>query len=104
LKLVKYFSGTVVLLFAIWIVWGEQVTGASSNAVANARLSTIRAPISGIVTTKIISLGEEVSIGTTIGEIKNLWVDTLRSDQLVLEHATLSAEHFVSKKLIYLPY
>ncbi len=41
--------GFLIILAVLWVVVGELITGASSDAGVNARLTTVRSPIAGTV-------------------------------------------------------
>ena len=46
MRIARLLIGVIVILVAGWIIVGEQMSGASANAVVNARISTVRAGIS----------------------------------------------------------
>ena len=68
---VKYFLGAAALLLALWVIIGEQITGASSNAVVNAKIIILRAPISGFAQIKPMALGEAIPSETELVKIEN---------------------------------
>ncbi|MBC7739123.1 MAG: hypothetical protein H7245_18365, partial [Candidatus Saccharibacteria bacterium] len=48
----RYFRlvlGSLIIVLAVWLIVGEQMAGASADAVVNARLSMLRAPIAGTI-------------------------------------------------------
>ena len=73
----RFFFGAVFIILALWIIIGEQITGASSNAYVNAKITTVRSPIDGIVTTSLGSLGSRFAEGEILATI---------NDQLFHEH------------------
>lgn len=75
MRLAKYFAGAVAILLALWIIIGEQITGASSNAVVNAPLLTTRAPISGIMSAPNHDLGKIYKSIEVVGKIDNRTLD-----------------------------
>lgn len=75
MQLAKYFAGAVAILLALWVIIGEQITGASSNAVVNAPISTTRAPIRGIISAPNHDLGRYYEFSEVIGKIENLSLD-----------------------------
>jgi hypothetical protein len=81
-----------VILFALWIVVGEQITGASSNAVVNARLSTLRTPIEGTLHLPMRPFGTVIHEGEELAALNNPLVDVMRRDDLRMERAFAEAE------------
>lgn len=61
--------GVLVLLFALYIIVGEQLVGSSGDAYVNARLSVLRAPIGGTVQLANISLGGRMEAGEAVGSV-----------------------------------
>ncbi len=92
LEIAKFFTGTVLILLALWIIIGEQVTGASSNAVINARLATIRSPIEGTLRMPINSLRKEFYKDETFGRVDNVYFDTSSSSDLQWKRSNLLSE------------
>ena len=43
----RVFWGIAILVFGLWIVVGEQITGVSANAYINTKIVTLRSPIAG---------------------------------------------------------
>jgi hypothetical protein len=41
--------GLLLIVLTLWVTASEQMTGASADAVVNARLNTLRAPIAGTI-------------------------------------------------------
>lgn len=79
--------GIFLILFAGWIIVGEQMTGASADAVVNARLSTLRAPVAGRVEMPERELGTAVQEGEDLGSLTDTRVDRVRLDDLTMELA-----------------
>jgi hypothetical protein len=88
----KYFAGAVAILLSLWVIIGEQITGASSNAVVNARLTTMRAPISGHADIRFDNIGREFYAGEVTAVIENPFVDTSLLHELQREGSNLLAE------------
>ncbi len=68
------------------------MSGASADAVINARLTTVRAPIAGRVSIERRSLGTHIAQGEPIGSIVDPIVDDIRLNDLLLEQALAKAE------------
>ena len=47
MKFTRLVLGSAIVIAALWLIIGEQISGVSSNAVVNARLVTLRAPVAG---------------------------------------------------------
>jgi multidrug resistance efflux pump len=88
----RLFLGLALILFALWIIIGEQITGVSSDAVVNARLTTIRAPIAGSLKMPRRILGSEVSSGEQIATLNDALVDNVHLNDLRMERAFAAAE------------
>lgn len=63
MRLGRFFLGLAVIAIALWVLLGEQITGVSSDAVVNARLTTMRAPIDGTLDMPFRSLGSVLRVG-----------------------------------------
>jgi multidrug resistance efflux pump len=70
---------------AVWILIGEQLAGVSADAVINARMSSVRAPVAGDVTLAPLSLGARLRIGDDLGSIEDARADTVRLADLEME-------------------
>jgi multidrug resistance efflux pump len=91
-RLLRLFVGLAVVLFAVWIIIGEQITGVSSDAVVNARLTTVRAPIAGTIDMPFRAFGEIIEQGEAIAGISDPLVDTIRLNDLEMEQQFLIAQ------------
>ncbi len=92
MRLTRLIIGAAVILLALWVLLGEQLAGTSTDAVVNARLSTIRAPIAGRVVLGARSLGASVQQGEELGTITDAIVDRVRLDDLQMERGIAQAE------------
>ena len=61
--------GLLAIVFALYVIVGEQLVGSSGDAYVNARLSTVRAPIGGTVDLAPLALGARVQRGETMGSL-----------------------------------
>ncbi len=87
MRFTRLLLGLAVLAAAVWIIVGEQLAGVSADAVINARLVSVRAPIAGDVTLEPVALGSRVSKGDALGAIADPRVDAIRRDDLLMEQA-----------------
>jgi multidrug resistance efflux pump len=83
--------GLLVILVAGFIIVGEQLAGASANAVINARVTTLRAQVAGTVALSPRVLGSIVQAGEELGSLQDPLVDTVRLNDLVMEMAYAQA-------------
>ena len=91
----RYFRlllGALVIAGTIWIIIGEQMSGASADAFVNARLATVRAPVAGRLTIPERPLGSSVAAGEELGTVADSLADAIRLNDLVMEEAIAEAE------------
>ena len=81
-----------MILFAIWVIVGEQITGVSSDAVVNARLSTVRAPVAGTMDMPRRPFGSVILEDEELANLGDPLVDTVRLNDLRMECAFTAAE------------
>ena len=98
MKVARLILGIVIGLAAIWIIVGEQVSGASADAVVNAQLSTLRASIAGSVALQQRALGSRVVKDEELGSVTDPLGDTVRLNDLLMERdiAQSDMDKFVS--------
>ncbi|MFN4129698.1 MAG: HlyD family efflux transporter periplasmic adaptor subunit [Paracoccaceae bacterium] len=84
--------GFVLIVLALWVVVSEQMAGASADAVVNARLSTLRAPIAGTIVMQPRALGSSVSLREEIAAVTDSLVDSIRLNDLVMDRGFATAE------------
>ena len=82
--------GILTVILALWIMVGEQMSGASANAVVNAPVVTVRAPVAGTLRLPERQLGSRVSRGQVIASVQDTLVDRVRLYDLLME---LRLEH-----------
>ena len=92
MRLGRLFLGLAVILVALWIIVGEQITGVSSDAVVNARLSTMRAPIAGTLDMPLRPLGTVIPSGEEFATLSDPLADDVRLNDLRMERAFSAAE------------
>ncbi len=83
--------GLLIILVAGFIIVGEQLAGASANAVINARVTTVRAQVAGTVALSPRVLGSIVQPGEELGTLQDPLVDTIRLNDLTMELAFAQA-------------
>lgn len=77
--------GLAMVALALWVIVGEQITGASADATINARLVTVRTPIAGDLELSARALGASFDRGEVLGTVRDQRVDAVRQDDLVME-------------------
>ena len=92
MKILRFIFGTVLILFALWVIIAEQMAGASANAFVNAPMVTIRAQTAGDLSLSEIPFGARVQSGETIANIDDPLVDSIRLNDLRMEQAFMEAE------------
>jgi len=88
----RLFMVLAVILISLWVIVGEQMAGASSDAVVNARLSTLRAPIAGILDMPRRRFGDTISADEELGVLNDPLADNVRLNDLRMERAFAAAE------------
>ncbi|RVV96617.1 HlyD family secretion protein [Mesobaculum littorinae] len=81
-----------MIIIALWIIIGEQLSGASANAYINARLTTLRTPIAGRVSFEQSTLGARIEPQEIVASVQDDRSDVVRRDDLTLERALQAAE------------
>lgn len=85
MKYTRLIVGLGAIIFALWVIVGEQMSGASANAVVNAPVVTVRAPVAGNLQISARQLGSSVSQGVVLASIQDPLVDAVRLDDLLME-------------------
>jgi len=88
----RLFFGLAVILLALWVIIGEQITGVSSDAVVNARLSTVRAPIAGTLDMPMRPFGMSIRADDELATLNDPLADKVRYNDLRMERAFAAAE------------
>jgi biotin carboxyl carrier protein len=92
MRIGRLILGLVIIAFALWVIVGEQITGVSSDAVINARLTTLRAPIAGRVDMPFRPFGARVVRGEEMATVTDTMTDTSRMNDLLLENDLAKTE------------
>ncbi len=85
MKYGRLIIGIVAVITALWIILGEQMSGASADAVVNAPVVTVRAPVAGNLQMPARQLGSRVSRGEVLASRQDPIVDRIRLDDLLME-------------------
>lgn len=93
MKLFALITGAVLTSVGAYVVIGEHMAGVSAGAEINARLATIRAPISGSLSLRTAGIGSRVWPDQIIATIDDERVDTSRLADLRQAASSLSAEN-----------
>jgi len=91
MKYRRLFLGVLAILAALWVLVGEQMSAASSNAFLNAQVITLRANVSGTLALAPRTLGAAVADGETLASLRDPLVDTVRLQDLTMEATLKSA-------------
>lgn len=84
-RLLRIAAGAIALAGGLYLIIGEQMAGTSADAVINAGVVTLRAPIDGIVATSSIGVGARVGRDQLIGVISDPRPDDIRLTDLKRE-------------------
>ncbi|WP_232790435.1 HlyD family efflux transporter periplasmic adaptor subunit [Pelagovum pacificum] len=77
---------------ALWVLVGEQMAGASANAVVNAPVVTVRAETAGRLELADRAVGASVSRGEVLGTVTDRLADNVRLNDLLMENDFAQAE------------
>lgn len=61
--------GLLAILFAVYVIAGEQLVGSSGNAYVNTRLAAVRAPLDGTLQMSVVPTGGRIAEGEVMGSI-----------------------------------
>lgn len=84
--------GFLIILAAGRVIVGEQITGASANAVVTAPLNTVRAPAAGRLDLPGRALSAAIEDGEEIATVTDARADRVRLDDLHMERGFARAE------------
>jgi multidrug resistance efflux pump len=91
-RLGKFAFGAALLAAGLLTIYQQLVVRVSRDAVINARITVIRAPIDGIATAAVTTPGMEIKAGTPIGRVEDPLADDARLAQLEREASTTELE------------
>lgn len=61
--------GILAVVFALYVIVGEQLVGSSGDAYVNTRLAVIRSPSEGVTQLTVGPVGSRIAVGEAIGSI-----------------------------------
>lgn len=64
--------GILAIVFAVYVIAGEQLVGSSGNAYVNTRLAAVRAPLEGTLQLSVVPTGGRIADGEVMGAITAL--------------------------------
>ena len=92
MRYLRLLLGAVVIVGALYLIVVEQMAGASSNAVVNAPVMTLRSPIAGQLDLSPLALGAVVTRDEPLAEIRDNQADRVRLNDLLMERDLALAE------------
>lgn len=92
MKYARPLIGLAIVLFALWIIVGEHMSGASANAVVNAPVITVRSSVAGKLALPDRDFGSRVSSGEVVASVTDALVDRVRLNDLLMEMDFARAE------------
>lgn len=69
MKYVLRILGVFAIVFAIYVIAGEQLVGSSGNAYVNARLAAVRAPLEGTLQLSVVPAGGRIVKDEVMGSV-----------------------------------
>ena len=69
MKYVLRILGILAILFAVYLIAGEQLVGSSGNAYVNTRLAAVRAPLEGTLQLSVVPAGGRIADGEVMGSV-----------------------------------
>lgn len=92
MKYTRLLIGLFIVVAGLWILVGEQMSGASADAVVNAHVVTVRSDVAGVLTLPKRTLGSRVAKGDVIASLADELADSMRLDDLLMERGLVDAE------------
>jgi multidrug resistance efflux pump len=92
-RIVKFGLGAALIAVGALTTYQQVSVRVSREAVINARVTTIRAPIDGVIKTTSLTPGRAVQAGAPIGDIEDPMADDARVFQLQQDAQTTEREH-----------
>jgi len=85
--------GALLLAAGLFAIYQQLIVRSSRDAVINARVAVIRAPIDGIATATVTTPGATIQVGELIGRVEDPLADDARLAQLQREAGATELEH-----------
>lgn len=92
MRYAKLAVGVLLLIAVIWVIVGEQLSGASADATINAPVVLLRAPVSGIVDLPKRQIGSSVAPRDVIATVSDPAQDRVRLLDIELEQEQSAAK------------
>lgn len=92
MRYLRLVIGAILIVGALYVITAEQMAGASSDAVVNAPVIAIRAPVAGNLDLATLALGSAVRKGEPIANIDDPQADRVRMNDLLLDRDLELAE------------
>lgn len=92
MRYLRLIIGAVLVLGTLYVIIVEQMAGASSDAVVNAPVISLRAPVAGRVSVSSVALGAGVDKGENLASISDPRSDRVRLDDLLMDRDLARAE------------
>ncbi|GGH31004.1 curli assembly protein CsgC [Alsobacter metallidurans] len=92
MRVFSFSLGLVLAAAGGYLTVGEHLAGKSADAALNARLTTIRAPLDGMLQLKVRAVGSRVAEGETLIEIQDGRFDATRLADLERDRLATAAE------------
>ena len=87
MRYLRLLVGVLIIGATLWVIVGEQMSGASANAFVNAQLTTVRAQIAGTLSLPGRPLGSFIERGDEVGTISDPRVESGHLNDLMMEKA-----------------
>ncbi|KFE36251.1 HlyD family secretion protein [Thioclava atlantica] len=91
MRVLKFAVGAALLLLALWVVVGEQLTGVSADATINAPVVTLRTPIAGTLDIPERQLGSAVAPDDIVATVNDENGDHVHLDDLQMQRDIATA-------------
>ena len=92
MKYTRLILGSALVVAGLWVVVGEQMSGASADAVINARVTTLRSDVAGKLDLKDRAVGTRVDAGETMFSVQNPLSDSVHLNDLLMEQGLARAK------------
>lgn len=92
MNLIKLSAAALVATIAVLVIVGEQLSGASADAVLNARVLPLRSPLAGRVETSGIRIGATVDAGDVVASVTDARADVVHLNDLLLARDLAAAD------------
>jgi multidrug resistance efflux pump len=78
----KVTAGVILAGAGLYVIVGEQMAGVSANAMINAQVLTVRAPVDGVLDLRVRNLGTRLDANEPLGTVTDPRPDELRITDL----------------------